>query len=56
MKSKMKQNFQNYPQQKIDACILLVFGVAKQVYKPIALKWIFEQKGRTKFSSKKKKH
>ena len=36
-KSKMKQNFHNYPQQKIDPCILLVFGLEKQVYQPIAL-------------------
>ena len=46
----MKQNFQNYPLQKIDAFIILVFALEKQVYKPIALKWKFEQKGRTKFS------
>ena len=35
-KSKMKPNFQNYPQQKIDVCILLVFCLPKQSYKPIA--------------------
>ena len=40
----MKQNFQNYQQQKIDACILPVFGLEKQVYKHIALKSFFEQK------------
>ena len=35
-KSKMKQNFQNLSPKKIDACILLLLGLVKQGYKPIA--------------------
>ena len=50
----MKQNFQNYPQQKTDACILLVFGLEKQVYKPIAFKWFFWTKREDQIFIKKK--
>ena len=45
----MKQNFQNYPQQKNDACILFVFGLAKQGYKPIASHNFLNEKGGPNF-------
>ena len=45
----MKQNFQNYPQQKIDACILFVFALAKQGYKPIASNNFLNEKGGPSF-------
>ena len=49
---KSSRTFKIFPHYYFDTCIRLLFVLAKQGYKPIDFKQIFEEKGTTKFSLK----
>ena len=51
----MQWNIQNYLQQKFDACILFVFGLAKKVTSPLPSNDILNER-EDHFFFKKKKH